>query len=57
MQTHSVLTHKRYAFSIIYLLLWIGLEVLYGFANYNLIWKPFLMVAGVKLQYWWGILI
>ena len=46
--TYSLST-SHLAFSNIYPLLWIDFDVIYSFAIYNLIRKPFLMVAGVKM--------
>ncbi len=43
------LTHGRLASSAIFPLLWIDLDVLYGFTTYDFITKPFYMISVVKI--------
>ncbi len=47
--THSLLGRVAF-FGLYFRCLWIALEVLYGFATWNLVSNPFLMVAGVRIS-------
>ena len=45
-QTHSLTHNGTFSLAAVF---FIHLDVPYGVATWNLIWKPFLMVRGVKM--------